>query len=47
MKGLSYQQTAEVMDIALKSVYNTVNVALTSLRSHMREAVKQHTGFYV
>ena len=32
MKGLTYPQTAEVMDITMKSVYNTVNIALTSLR---------------
>ena len=34
MKGLSYPQAAEVMDITMKSVYNTVNVALTTLRSY-------------
>lgn len=32
MKGLSYQQAAEVMNITMKSVYNTINVALTTLR---------------
>ncbi len=36
MKGLSYPQAAEVMDIALKSVYNTINVALTTLRAQLR-----------
>ncbi len=36
MKGLSYPQAAEVMDITLKSVYNTVNVALTTLRRRYR-----------
>ena len=39
MKGLTYLQAAEVMDIALKSVYNTVNIALMSLRASVREAV--------
>ena len=34
MKGLSYPQAAEVMNITMKSVYNTVNVALTTLRTH-------------
>ncbi|MEZ0607747.1 RNA polymerase sigma factor [Fibrella sp. WM1] len=32
MKGLSYQQAATVMDISMKSVYNTVNIALKRLR---------------
>ncbi|GAB2594689.1 RNA polymerase sigma factor [Spirosoma areae] len=41
MKGLTYQQAAEVMDITMKSVYNTVNVALTTLRAYVRESFKQ------
>jgi RNA polymerase sigma-70 factor (ECF subfamily) len=41
MKGLTYQQAAEVMDIALKSVYNSVNVALTTLRNYVRESFQQ------
>lgn len=41
MKGLSYPQAAEVMDIALKTVYNTVNVALTSLRAQVRTVERQ------
>lgn len=41
MKGLSYPQVAEVMDIALKTVYNTVNVALTSLRAQVRTVERQ------
>lgn len=41
MKGLSYQQAAEVMDITIKSVYNTINVALTTLRVYVRESFKQ------
>jgi RNA polymerase sigma-70 factor (ECF subfamily) len=36
MKGLSYQQVTEVMGITMKSVYNTMNVALTTLRSQVR-----------
>ncbi|WP_375444735.1 RNA polymerase sigma factor [uncultured Fibrella sp.] len=32
MKGLTYPQAAEIMDITMKTVYNTVNIALTSLR---------------
>ena len=39
MKGLSYPQAAEVMDIALKSVYNTVNVALTALRAQVQASL--------
>lgn len=35
MKGLTYQDAAEVMDISMKSVYNTVNVALSTLRKYM------------
>ena len=45
MKGLSYPQAAEVMDIALKSVYNTINVALTTLRNYMRESAQQGGRF--
>ncbi|WP_232540986.1 RNA polymerase sigma factor [Spirosoma endbachense] len=40
MNGLTYLQAAEVMDITLKTVYNTVNVALTSLRVYMRDSLK-------
>ena len=38
MKGLTYQQTAEVMGITMKSVYNTINVALTTLRTYVRNS---------
>lgn len=41
MKGLSYQQAAEVMGITMKSVYNTVNTALATLRAHVRASVQQ------
>ncbi|CCH00417.1 RNA polymerase, sigma-24 subunit, ECF subfamily [Fibrella aestuarina BUZ 2] len=41
MKGLSYQQAATVMDISLKSVYNTINVALKRLRCLVGVAVGQ------
>jgi RNA polymerase sigma-70 factor (ECF subfamily) len=40
-KGLTYPQTAEVMDISMKSVYNTINVALTTVRGHVRRSVRQ------
>ncbi|MVM36734.1 sigma-70 family RNA polymerase sigma factor [Spirosoma sp. HMF3257] len=41
MKGLTYQQAAEVMDITLKTVYNTLNVALTSLRTYVRKSLQK------
>lgn len=46
MKGLSYQQAAEVMDITMKSVYNTVNVALTTLRAYVRTSFEQGGAFW-
>ncbi len=42
MKGLTYQQSAEVMDITLKSVYNSVNIALTTLRTIASESFRKH-----
>lgn len=41
MKGLTYTQAAEVMGISMKSVYNTINVALTTLRTYVRESFEQ------
>ena len=46
MKGLTYPQAAEVMDITLKSVYNTINVALTTLRSYMLGAFQQRGALW-
>ncbi len=40
MKGLTYPQAAEVMGITMKSVYNTVNVALASLRTYVSESLR-------
>ncbi len=34
-KGLTYPQAAEVMDISMKTVYNTINVALNTMRAYM------------
>ena len=45
MKGRSYQQAAEVMDITMKSVYNTVNEALMCLRTYVRTWVEQGGTF--
>lgn len=47
MKGLTYQQAAEVMDITMKSVYNSVNVALTTLRAYVRESFQQGGALWV
>ena len=41
MKGLTYQQTADVMEITLKSVYNTISIALTTLRGYVRSSFEQ------
>lgn len=46
MKGLTYPQAAEVMDITLKSVYNTINVALTTLRGYVRGAFQQRGALW-
>ncbi|WP_020601679.1 RNA polymerase sigma factor [Spirosoma spitsbergense] len=40
MKGLTYQQAAEVMGITMKSVYNTINTALTTLRAHVQASLQ-------
>ncbi|MCE6992484.1 RNA polymerase sigma factor [Dyadobacter sp. CY323] len=47
MKGLSYQETADVMDISMKSVYNTVNVALTSLRKYIRTSLLREGALWL
>lgn len=41
MKGFTYQQASEAMDITMKSVYNTINVALTTLRGYLQETFKR------
>lgn len=46
MKGLTYQQAAEVMDITMKSVYNTINVALTTLRTYVRNSFQQRGALW-
>ncbi|CCH00395.1 RNA polymerase, sigma-24 subunit, ECF subfamily [Fibrella aestuarina BUZ 2] len=40
MKGLTYPQAAEVMAISLKSVYNTINIALMAMRRYVRQSVE-------
>ncbi|WP_041951852.1 RNA polymerase sigma factor [Spirosoma spitsbergense] len=45
MKGLTYPQAAEVMGISLKSVYNTINIALTTLRSGVRASFESKGAF--
>ena len=39
LKGLTYPQVAEVMEISMKTVYNTINVALTTMRSYVPQPV--------
>lgn len=39
IEGLTYPQVAEVMGIALKSVYNSMNIALVTLRNYVQEAL--------
>lgn len=46
MKELTYQQTAEVMDISIKTVYNTVNVALVTLRTYVRTSFNEGGAFW-
>lgn len=46
MKGLTYQQAADVMEITMKSVYNTINVALTTLRNYIKETMLRE-GLFV
>eukprot|EP01035_Chromulina_nebulosa_P019821 gene19821-25768_t len=41
MKGFTYQEAAEAMDITMKSVYNTVNVALTTLKGYLKDTFKK------
>ena len=41
MQGFTYQQASEAMDITMKSVYNTINVALTTLRGYLQETFKR------
>ena len=45
MKELTYPQAAEMMDISLKSVYNTVNVALAALRTDVRTSFENKGVF--
>ena len=47
MKGLTYQQAADVMEITMKSVYNTINVALTTLRSYIKETMLREGRLFV
>ncbi|WP_394993787.1 RNA polymerase sigma factor [Emticicia sp.] len=41
MKGFTYQEASEAMDITMKSVYNTINVALTTLKGYLQETFKK------
>lgn len=41
MKGFTYQEASDAMDITMKSVYNTINVALTTLKGFLQETIKK------
>ncbi|WP_255718192.1 RNA polymerase sigma factor [Dyadobacter sp. CY345] len=45
MKDLTYQQAAEVMGITMKSVYNSVHVALSALRISVNERLNREGIF--
>ena len=45
MKELSYQQASEVMNITMKSVYNTIHVALSALRISVTERLNREGIF--
>jgi len=47
LKGLSYQEAADVMEISIKSVYNTVNVALGSLRNYISKSALREGAFWL
>ncbi len=47
LKGLTYQEAAEVMEISIKSVYNTVNVALGSLRNYINKSAIREGVFWL
>lgn len=41
LEGLSYQDAAEIMDITMKTVYNSINVALTTLRNYLNKSFER------
>ncbi|WP_077920075.1 RNA polymerase sigma factor [Spirosoma sp. 209] len=45
LQGLTYPQAAEVMNLSMKSVYNTVHVALKTLRGQVKPYSK-HQAFF-
>lgn len=47
MKGLTYNQASEVMEITMKSVYNTVNIAIATLRNYLRESFKREGLLFI
>ncbi|TDB67490.1 RNA polymerase sigma factor [Arundinibacter roseus] len=44
-KGLSYPQAAEVMNISMKSVYNTLNIAISTLRMQAKVTFERNGAF--
>ncbi|GAB3285041.1 hypothetical protein GCM10027347_62120 [Larkinella harenae] len=45
-KGLTHQETADIMNITIKSVYNTINVALTTLRKYLKQSVQRENTLW-
>lgn len=45
LKGFSHQEAAETMNIAMKSIYNTVSRALNTLRKYMESSPKAEDVF--
>ncbi|CAG5016874.1 hypothetical protein DYBT9275_05655 [Dyadobacter sp. CECT 9275] len=46
LRELSYPEAAEIMGITIKSVYNTVHIALSSLKKCMKDSFYQEGLFY-
>lgn len=45
LKGFSHQEAAETMNLAIKSVYNTVSRALNTLRKYMENSFREEGVF--
>ncbi len=46
LRGLSYDEAAEVMGITIKSVYNVVSIALSTLKKCLKQSVYQEGLYY-
>lgn len=45
LKGLSYQEAADIMEITIKTVYNSLQVALNTLKKHLLVAFEKNGVF--